>query len=57
MDLWFDATALATGVSMEKNGEFIEDASLLRPDNGSEHINPADVDEVIKASICLFNGK
>lgn len=57
MDLWFDASSFATGVSMEENRALIEDASWLRPDNAFDNINLADLDEVKKASVYLFNVK
>ena len=45
--VWVDASSLALGVTIEVNGQVIEDGSWLRKDD-SGHINMAELDSVIK---------
>jgi ribonuclease HI len=46
-EVWVDASSLAVGAAVSVNGSVVEDASWLRPDDGS-HINMAELDAVIK---------
>ena len=48
MNVWVDASSLAIGVLLEKNGAVIEDACWLRPMNDTMHINLAELDMVLK---------
>ena len=48
MNVWVDASSLAIGVLLEKNGAVIEDACWLRPMNDAAHINLAELDVVLK---------
>ena len=43
-----DASSLAIGVLLEKNGAVIEEACLLQPMNDAAHINLAELDAVLK---------
>ena len=43
-----DASSLAIGVLLEKDGAAIEDACWLRPTNDAAHINLAELDAVMK---------
>jgi ribonuclease HI len=46
--VWCDASALAVGVCLEVDGAVIEDASWLRKEGDSVHINLAELEAVIK---------
>ena len=46
--VWVDASSLALGVAIEVNGQVVEDASWLRSEDASFHINMAELDAVIK---------
>ncbi|XP_043206517.1 uncharacterized protein LOC122372905 [Amphibalanus amphitrite] len=46
--VWTDASALAMGVVVEVGDEVVEDGSWLRPDNGVQHINMAELDAALK---------
>ena len=48
LNVWVDASSLAIGVLLEKNGAAIEDACWLRPTNDAAHINLAELDAVMK---------
>ena len=48
MNVWVDASSLAIGVLLEKNGAVIEDAGWLRLMNDAVHINLAELDTVLK---------
>ena len=43
-----DASSLAIGVLLEKDGAVVEDACWLRPTNDAAHINLAELDAVMK---------
>ena len=47
MNVWVDASSLAIGILLEKNGAVIEDTCWLRPMNDAAHINPAELDAVL----------
>ena len=46
--VWVDASSLALGIVIEVDGHVVEDASWLRPEDSSSHINMAELDAVIK---------
>lgn len=46
--VWVDASSLALGVAIEVDGHVVEDASWLRSEDASSHINMAELDAVIK---------
>ena len=48
LDVWVDASSLATGVSLEHDGAVVEDASWLRKGRDTQHINLAELDAVLK---------
>ena len=47
-DVWVDASSLATGVSLERDGTVVEDACWMRPEKDPQHINLAELDAIIK---------
>ena len=46
--VWVDASSLALGIVIEMDGHVVEDASWLRSEDSSSHINMAEQDAVIK---------
>ena len=46
--VWVDASSLALGIVIEVDGHVVEDASWLRSEDSSSHINMAELDAVIK---------
>ena len=48
LDVWVDASSLATGVSLEYDGAVVQDASWLRKERDTQHINLAELDAVLK---------
>ncbi|XP_067949570.1 uncharacterized protein [Watersipora subatra] len=46
--IWCDASSLAIGVCLEMDNQVVEDASRLRGNNDSAHINLAELDGVVK---------
>ena len=46
--MWVDASSLALGIVIEVDGHVVEDASWLRSEDSSSHINMAELDAVIK---------
>ena len=48
LDVWVDASSLATGVSLEHDETVVEDASWLRKERDTQHINLAELDAVLK---------
>ena len=48
MTVYTDASSLALGVTVEVNGETVEDASWLRKTDDATHINLAELDAVLK---------
>ena len=48
LNVWVDASSLAIGVLLEKDGAAVEDACWLRPTNDAAHINLAELDAVMK---------
>ena len=46
--VWCDASSIAYGVSLEINGEIVEDAAWLRKNGDVAHINVAELDGVIR---------
>ena len=48
LNVWVDASSLATGVLLERNGIVVEDACWLRPEKDPQHINLAELDAIIK---------
>ena len=48
LNVWVDASSLAIGVLLEKDGAAVEDACLLRPTNDAAHINLAELNAVMK---------
>ena len=46
--VWVDASSLAIGVAVEVNGAVIEDASWMRSEHDSQHINLAELDAVVR---------
>ena len=46
--VWVDARSLALGIVIEVDGNVVEDASWLRSEDSSSHINMAELDAVIK---------
>lgn len=46
--VWCDASSIAMGVCIEVEGNIIEDASWLRPENDAAHINVAELEAVVK---------
>ena len=46
-DIWIDASSLATGVSLEHDGAVVEDASWLRKERDTQHINLAELDAAL----------
>ena len=46
--VWVDASSLALGIVIEVDGNVVEDASWLRSEDSSSHINMAELDAVIK---------
>ena len=49
MNVWVDASSLAIGVLLEKNGVVIEDEGWLWLMNDAEHINLAELDVVLNS--------
>ena len=45
--VWVDASSLALGIVIEVDGNVVEDASWLRSENSSSHMNMAELDAVI----------
>jgi len=48
LTVWTDASSLAYGVLLEVQGQTIEDAAWLRPDDDPTHINRCELDAAIK---------
>ena len=48
MNIWVDASSIALGVALEIDGDIVEDASWLRKQNDSQHINMSELDAAIK---------
>ena len=48
LDVWVDASYLATGVSLEHDGAAAEDASWLRKERDTQHIHLAELDTELK---------
>jgi len=48
LNAWVDASSLATGVVLERDGAIVEDACWLRPTNDAQHINLAELDATLK---------
>ena len=46
--VWVDVSSLALGIVIEVDGHVVEDASWLRSEDSSSHINMAELDAVIK---------
>ena len=46
--VWVDTSSLALGIVIEVDGNVVEDASFLRSDDSSYHINMAELNAVIK---------
>ena len=46
--VWMDASSLALGFVIEVDSHVVEDASWLRSEDSSSHINMAELDAVIK---------
>ncbi|XP_054259447.1 uncharacterized protein LOC128984178 [Macrosteles quadrilineatus] len=46
--VWCDASSLAIGVCLEIEGEIVEDASWLRKQHDSAHINLAELEAILK---------
>ena len=46
--VWVDVSSLALGIVIEVDGHVVEDASWLRSDDSSCHINMAELDAVLK---------
>ena len=46
LDVWVDASSLATEVSLEHDGAAVEDASLSQKEKDTQHINLAELDAV-----------
>ena len=46
--VWVDASSLALGIVIEMEGHVVKDASWLRSEDSSSHINMAELDAVIK---------
>ena len=46
--VWVDASSLALSIVIEVDGNVVEDASCLRSEDSSSHINMAELDAVIK---------
>ena len=46
--VWVDASSLALGIVIEVDGHVVKDASWLRSEDSSSHINMAELDTVIK---------
>ena len=47
-NVWVNASSLALGVLLEKDGVMLEDACWLQPTNDDWHINLTDLDAVVK---------
>ena len=48
LGVWVDASSIATGVSLEHDGAAVKDASWLRKERDTQHINLAELDAVLK---------
>ena len=48
LNVWIDASSLATGVSLEHDGAVIEDASWLRKERDIQHVNLVELYAVLK---------
>ena len=48
INIWVDASSIALGVALEIDGDIVEDASWLRKQNDSQHINMSKLDAAIK---------
>ena len=48
INVWIDASSLATGVLLERDDIVFEDACWLRPANEAQHINLAELDAALK---------
>lgn len=56
--IWCDASNLALGVSLEIDGDIVEDGAWLRPKNDSMHINRSELEAAIKGiNLALKWGK
>ena len=64
LNVWVDASSLATGVALECREIVLKDACLLRPKAGTQHINLAELGAVMKGinlalhvkmdSVCMY---
>ena len=48
LNVWVDASSLATGVVLTTDGSAVEDACWLRPAGDTQHINLAELDAVLR---------
>ena len=46
--VWVNASSVATGVALETNGTFIENACWLRPINDAQHVNLSELGAALK---------
>ena len=55
--IWYDASSLAMGCCLEIGGSIIEDASWIRKENDSGHINLTELEAVLKGvTMAVKNG-
>ena len=47
LNAWVDVSSLATGVVLERHGDILEEACLLRSTNNTQHINLAELEQFI----------
>ena len=48
LSIWVDVSSLVTSVSLVYDQGVVEDASWLRPEKDSQHINLTELDSIIK---------
>ena len=51
LNVWVDASSLVIGVALERHDAVLEDACWLWPENDAQHINLAELDVVLRASV------
>ena len=48
LSVWTDASKIALGVALEIDGDVVEDAAWLRPEDDLSHINRAELDAIVR---------
>ena len=48
LNVWVDASSLATGIALEWRETVLEDACWMRPEADAQHVNLGELDAVLK---------